>query len=60
MLMDRFVVPGGDLREAKPFLQINTGGLVLFQLTKCTFTDQIGLRRLGCGGRAAMNLETPK
>ena len=42
VLMDRFPIPGGDLREMKPFLVVNTG-----------------LRRLGCGGRAAMGMESP-
>ncbi|GFZ47816.1 hypothetical protein JCM24511_05563 [Saitozyma sp. JCM 24511] len=39
---DIFPVPGGDLRQARPYLLVNTG-----------------LRRLGCGGRAAMALEPP-
>ena len=37
-----FPIPGGDLREMKPFLIVNTG-----------------LRRLGCGGRAAMGMDSP-
>jgi hypothetical protein len=59
ILMCRFVVPGGDLREAKPFLQVNTGKL-LDTLFIADASDYRGLRRLGCGGRAAMTLETPK
>lgn len=38
----RFPIPGGDLREMKPYLILNTN-----------------LRRLGCGGRAAMGMESP-
>lgn len=40
--MNSFPIPGGDLREMKPFLIVNTG-----------------LRRLGCGGRAAMGMDSP-
>jgi hypothetical protein len=42
VLMRRFPIPVGDLREMKPFLIVNTG-----------------LRRLGCGGRAAMGTDSP-
>ena len=39
---DRSPIPGGDLREAKPYMIVNTG-----------------LRRLGCGARAALGIEPP-
>jgi len=38
----RSPIPGGDLREAKPYMIVNTG-----------------LRRLGCGARAALGIESP-
>ncbi|ORY30331.1 hypothetical protein BCR39DRAFT_564873 [Naematelia encephala] len=39
---DAFPIPGGDFRQARPYLVVNTD-----------------LRRLGCGGRAAMGMERP-
>jgi len=39
---NRSPIPGGDLREAKPYMIVNTG-----------------LRRLGCGARAALGIEPP-
>jgi hypothetical protein len=38
----RSPVPGGDLRDARPYMIVNTG-----------------LRRLGCGGRAALGMDSP-
>jgi hypothetical protein len=42
VLTPRSPIPGGDLREAKPYMIVNTG-----------------LRRLGCGARAALGIESP-
>jgi hypothetical protein len=40
---DVFPVVSGDLREARPYIVVNTA-----------------LRRLGCGGRAALGTDKPK